>query len=60
MTLGPNRVTVRRSCPVRAGYNCGPGGRLDAKTLLIAAMVTLTVVFLTRWFVVARARAGRR
>jgi uncharacterized membrane protein YfcA len=29
---------------------------MDAKTLLIAAMVTLTVVFLTRWFVVARAR----
>jgi uncharacterized membrane protein YfcA len=29
---------------------------LDAKTLLIAAMVTLTVVFLIRWFVVARAR----
>jgi uncharacterized membrane protein YfcA len=29
---------------------------LDAKTLLIAAMVTLTVVFLVRWYVVARAR----
>ena len=29
---------------------------MDAKTLLIAAMVTLTVVFLVRWFVVARAR----
>jgi uncharacterized membrane protein YfcA len=29
---------------------------LDAKTLLIAAMVTLTVVFLARWFVVARGR----
>jgi uncharacterized membrane protein YfcA len=29
---------------------------LDAKTLLIAAMVTLTVAFLVRWFVVARRR----
>jgi len=29
---------------------------MDAKNLLIAAMVTLTVVFLIRWFVVARAR----
>lgn len=29
---------------------------MDAKTLLIAAMVTLTVVFLIRWFVVARSR----
>ena len=29
---------------------------MDAKTLLIAAMVTLTVVFLARWFVVARGR----
>ena len=29
---------------------------MDAKTLLIVAMVTLTVVFLIRWFVVARAR----
>jgi uncharacterized membrane protein YfcA len=29
---------------------------LDAKTLLIVAMVTLTVVFLARWYVVAHAR----
>jgi len=29
---------------------------LDAKNLLIAAMVTLTVVFLVRWYVVAHAR----
>jgi uncharacterized membrane protein YfcA len=29
---------------------------LDAKTLLIAAMVILTVVFLVRWYVVARTR----
>ena len=29
---------------------------MDAKSLLIAAMVTLTVVFLIRWFVVARTR----
>lgn len=29
---------------------------MDAKQILIAAMVTLTIVFLTRWFVVARTR----
>jgi uncharacterized membrane protein YfcA len=29
---------------------------LDAKTLLIASMVALTLVYLTRWFLVARAR----
>jgi uncharacterized membrane protein YfcA len=29
---------------------------MDAKDILIAAMVTLTVVFLIRWFTVARAR----
>lgn len=29
---------------------------MDAKTLLIAAMVALTLVYLTRWFLVARAR----
>ena len=36
------------------------GASMDAKTLLIAAMVTLTVVFLVRWFVVARGPARRR
>ncbi len=29
---------------------------MDAKTLLIASMVALTLVYLTRWFLVARAR----
>lgn len=29
---------------------------MDSKNLLIAAMVTLTVIFLVRWFVTARAR----
>ena len=31
---------------------------MDAKNVLITTMVGLTVVFLIRWFVVARARLG--